>query len=452
MEEKKHIDRLYQEKFKDFEATPREAVWNNISSRLQEKERKRRSALPLWYRIAGVAAVLALLFNYASGLFRTTPAFEQAPVTSTQEREFGELRLVSNSYNENMIRSSIILQAIMQDTKNKEVNESRRLLGSATGKSNNGSPASITNYPVAGITGPGTAGVTRSSGIISPAVTRIEIANAEESNTDKTNTLPRKDIFEEISLAEEDSKLENSPVKKLRITTTAAPVYFENMGSGNAIDARFANNQSEGEVSMSYGINLAYQISDKIKIRSGISKVDLSHNTKGIAFTATVNPIALSGIDYRGGELPKYRIENTASRPFGNTYASSEFNRSSLAAPATGYLNQRLGFIEVPLEIEYVIIDKKIGLNIIGGGSTLFLDENMISLNSANFSTDLGQANNLNNVSFSTNIGVGLDYKISPQFQLNLEPILKYQINTYNNSTNLSPYFFGVYSGFSFKF
>jgi hypothetical protein len=124
MEEKKHIDRLYQEKFKDFEATPREAVWNNISSRLQEKERKRKSALPLWYRIAGVAAVLALLFNYASGLFKTTSNFEQAPVTSTQERPFGELRLVSSSYNENMIRSSIILQAIMQDTKNRELTQS----------------------------------------------------------------------------------------------------------------------------------------------------------------------------------------------------------------------------------------------------------------------------------------------------------------------------------------
>ncbi|UJH90246.1 hypothetical protein LZ575_15375 [Antarcticibacterium sp. 1MA-6-2] len=104
------------------------------------------------------------------------------------------------------------------------------------------------------------------------------------------------------------------------------------------------------------------------------------------------------------------------------------------------------------VELEYVIIDKRVGFNLIGGGSTLFLDENMISLNSSNFSTDLGESNNLNQVSFSTNVGVGLDYEISPQFQINLEPIFKYQINTYTNNTDLNPYYFGVYTGFSFKF
>src|SRR5690606_11367065 len=178
-----------------------------------------------------------------------------------------------------------------------------------------------------------------------------------------------------------DENTQITPVKRLRITTTAAPVYFDNMGSGNAIDSRFADNASGGEISMAYGVNFAYQLSNRIKIRSGINKVDLSYNTRDIAFTAAVNPTILSGVDYQAG-VPNYRIENRSTRPFSNISASTEFNRSTFASPANGYLNQRLGFIEVPVEIEYVIIDKKIGLNIIGGGSTLFLDENMISLNS----------------------------------------------------------------------
>ncbi|HSP40096.1 MAG TPA: hypothetical protein VLN46_01600, partial [Gillisia sp.] len=76
----------------------------------------------------------------------------------------------------------------------------------------------------------------------------------------------------------------------------------------------------------------------------------------------------------------------------------------------------------------------------------------MISLNSADFSTNIGEANNINSLSFSTNIGVGVDYKISPQFQLNLEPILKYQINTFDKAQDVNSYYFGIYSGFSFKF
>ena len=34
MKEKKHIDRLFQEGFKDFEATPSDVVWKNIEAQL----------------------------------------------------------------------------------------------------------------------------------------------------------------------------------------------------------------------------------------------------------------------------------------------------------------------------------------------------------------------------------------------------------------------------------
>ncbi|CAN5351524.1 hypothetical protein BH23BAC2_BH23BAC2_08640 [soil metagenome] len=443
MEEKKHIDRLYQEKFKDFEATPREIVWKNISSRLQEKERK-RSVLPVWYRIAGVAALLALFFNFASGLFRSsTPPSQVA--TTQQDNQFGEFNLLSPTYNENMFRSSIILQALILDTRKTELAENilaeskRQNFRSMTLIYNANRPDIIT-FPE------------YNESIISGSAIDFEVqkgvGNIKDSPTGTLRDIPLNKELPELTGEEIIEKL--SPGKRLRITTTAAPVYFDNLGSGNSIDSRFADNESKGEISMAYGVNFAYQLSNRIKLRSGINKVDLSYNTRDIAFTAAVNPTVLSGIDYQGG-VPNYRIENRASRPFSNISASTEFNRSSLASPATGYLNQKLGFIEVPVEIEYVIIDKKIGLNIIGGGSTLFLDENMVSLNSANFSTNIGESNNINSLSFSTNIGIGIDYKISPQFQFNLEPIFKYQINTFR-AEDINPYFFGIYSGFSFKF
>ena len=119
---------------------------------------------------------------------------------------------------------------------------------------------------------------------------------------------------------------------------------------------------------------------------------------------------------------------------------------------STGALNQRFGFIEVPLEIEYSLIDSKFGLNLIGGGSSLFLDENSISLDAQNSSTKIGKASNLNQISFSTNIGLGLDYELSEKFKVNLEPTFKYQLNTFDNASGVQPYFFGIYSGVSFKF
>lgn len=443
MEERKHIDRLFQEKLKDFEAAPREMVWKNISSKLQEKERK-RIIVPFWYRIAGVAALLALFFNFASGLFKTTPVQQNTLSTTQPDRDFGEFSLISDSYNQDMFRSSIILQALILDTQKAELEEDLiaqskrenfRAMVTSRSLSNTGIDESI-DY--------------RQNLFNSPGSLALEnTIEKKETPVIKLAQLPLP--VEDLSFTSQEPDSKQSPVKRLRVTTTAAPVYFDNMGSGNTIDARFADNDGGGEISMAYGVNFAYQLSNRIKIRSGINKVDLSYNTRGIAFTAAVNPTVLSGVEYEAG-VPNYRIENRSTRPFSNISASTEFNRSTFASPANGYLNQRLGFIEVPVEIEYVIIDKKIGLNIIGGGSTLFLDENMISLNSADFSTNIGEANNINSLSFSTNIGLGVDYKISPQFQLNLEPILKYQINTFNSAQDINSYYFGIYSGFSFKF
>jgi hypothetical protein len=119
----------------------------------------------------------------------------------------------------------------------------------------------------------------------------------------------------------------------------------------------------------------------------------------------------------------------------------------------TGSLEQRFGFIEIPLEVEYRVIDKKLGVNLSGGFSTLLLNENEISADINGQSTLIGEANNFNNTSFSANFGVGVDYRLSEKININLEPKFKYQLNTFNNTSgDFKPFFIGVYTGLSFKF
>ncbi|MGA8855097.1 MAG: hypothetical protein WB492_13055, partial [Christiangramia sp.] len=131
-------------------------------------------------------------------------------------------------------------------------------------------------------------------------------------------------------------------------------------------------------------------------------------------------------------------------------FGSNSFASSSIAVP--GEIKQQFGFIEVPLELEYALIDKKFGLNIIGGGSSLFLDNNRVNLISGDNKTELGEASNINSTSFSTNIGLGMDYKLTDKFSISVEPIFKYQLNTFNNVDNVQPINFGVYSGLNFRF
>lgn len=452
MEERKHIDRLYQEKFKDFEASPRDAVWKNISSKLQEKQRK-KTVFPIWYRMAGIAALFALFFSYTSGFFKSNLKYS-APVASNvgDNNNSIEVSLASKLYTQKMLNSSLLLHALRQQTELKENWEAQLVSNTLTENSSNrksGFTHIITKTKIKGLN----SGKSYAFNDFEENPSKITLYkdNKQPLNTGFVfNSEEFSDLNELSSSEENKNDVKSNNMKRLSISTVAAPIYYDNFGSANTVDDQFANNSSSGEITMSYGINFAYNISEKVKIRSGVSKVGMSYNIKDIAFTAAVNPLALSGINYNGN-IPNYKIENRNVRPFSNISASANFNRASLASPSSGYINQKIGFIEVPLEIEYVIIDKKIGFNIIGGASTLFLDENAISLKTNNFSTQLGESNQLNNISFSTNIGLGVDYEISNHFQLNIEPMFKYQINTYNTS-NVNPYYFGVYSGFSFKF
>ena len=116
-------------------------------------------------------------------------------------------------------------------------------------------------------------------------------------------------------------------------------------------------------------------------------------------------------------------------------------------------LEQQFGFIEVPLELEYSLVDKKLGLNVIGGFSTFFLNNNNLFLVDQSGSSLIGESANLNDVSYSANFGLGMFYNFSKAFQFNLEPMFKYQINTFNNTSgDFQPFFMGVYTGLSFKF
>jgi hypothetical protein len=61
MNDKKNIDRLFQERFKDFESEPSKQVWINIQDSLKEKEEDRK-VIPFWMKSSGIAAAFLLGF------------------------------------------------------------------------------------------------------------------------------------------------------------------------------------------------------------------------------------------------------------------------------------------------------------------------------------------------------------------------------------------------------
>ncbi|MDT0685468.1 hypothetical protein [Autumnicola psychrophila] len=491
MKERKNIDRLYQEKFKDFEASPREEVWKNIAARLEEKQPKRPLIIPLWYKVGGVAATIAVILGLAYFL-NAGPGATPETQFVVEDEDFYRPQFNLPENNSTINNASQLLNNIISGTTGSSSNSGLAVNTESTEKDAvNSSEDRKENTPTESYkadnwqkTGIAQNASDKDDAYAEENINSEAIASQKEAYEDEKDQIKagndensaKKQFSEEISeeiaqknieeakneeknalaaFAEEnnkpDVKLAETEKSKIRLSTFAAPIFYDNMGSGNAISPSFSNNNSTSQVTMAYGLNVAYTLSEKVKIRTGVSKMNISYDIEQISYTTTAFAQNIASIDYRT-ELNVVEIATQAPASGLPNFDQLSNSFGAAASSIPGEINQQYGFIEVPVEIEYALIDKKFDLSLIGGGSSFFLDNNSVSLTSNNQRTELGEANNINNVSFSTNIGVGLGYEVIPDFEVNLEPIFKYQLNTFKNTEDVQPFFFGIYSGFSFKF
>ena len=482
MKEKKNIDRIYQEKFKDFEENPDERMWSNIASRLDEKERKKPIIIPLWFKIGGVAAVMAIILasliftnNQHPNSVEPAVVFEN-PENSTETEHSEEVNKESDNNNFSTSKKEIPQEnSSMAGTQNSssdnrssgtsEKNQSQETLNRNLNprKTQQKNLKNKNNTAIA-MESNDSSGTENEKGEV-VIMQEVSIADTSgviaENENIKLDTLKSESILnEQEALAELEKEKDTEEAvaetnsKKMRLSTFAAPVFYKNIGNGNELSNQLSENSSSSEVTFSYGIKVAYKISKKLSIRTGISKVDISSNIQGISYS----PAMASSFENLSPLEDNIEIRNNNPSPSGNsTGPLPSFNgdentalTTSVATP--GEIRQQFGYIEVPLELEYALIDRKFGLNIIGGGSSLFLDNNRVDLIAAEGKTDLGEATNINSTSFSTNIGVGMDYDLTDKFSISVEPIFKYQLNTFNNVDNVQPINFGIYSGLNFRF
>ena len=478
--EEHNIDRLFKESFKDFEVNAPESAWGNIEKKLVQKNTK--PIIPLWQKIAGVAAIIAIAILAGSQWFmtpKTNNSFVDTPNTeksndnqNIQNKPVNEKFINPNTQNTNT--SSVVSSDKINTTSNQTSANSKE---SDKGLMNSSTLSSKTNQAVANTR-------KESSNMAKPsenysrtnsALTPTNFENAEYStviSSFDSNTLAqnlktdlesdqisnRQNKFvkpNQKSLVEVAAQIEEEEEKYLKkdkqekswfIKPQISPIFYGSLGSGSAIDQNFDQSSGQGEVNVSYGLNVAYKLNEKIKIRTGINRVNLNYNTNDVFVLPSSGYSSINNVDV----VPTFQ-NSIINR---TQLTELEDSEMSIRLPSDeSQLQQQLGFIEVPMEVEYKLVDKAIDVNIIGGASTLLLNNNSIDIQTGNDSTFLGEANNVNNLSFSTNFAIGLGYDISEKLSLNLEPTFKYQFNTFQPGTSdFQPYFIGVYSGIAFKF
>lgn len=533
MSDKKNIDRLFQEKFKDFEANPAEDFWNDIEARLEEKKRKR--AIPFWWKFSGVAAVFLVGIFIGNRVLNNdiTPAnpvvIEDNSNQNQRKNNDGVLEneatnSVTSRENTNSTEAvsekdgktntlapktassveAIVNKSKTDDRKSSEkiksptmVNDSKSTIAleksgknrSSKNKSNSDQNKNSINETVLEKTQNDPLAISKErnnqtipnnpiaqtnedknkvkdvnslqinkdlnlDGLKGDNNSKIVLKEIENkiNDTTKNNSVAKNELEELLTKKEEKLKQE-SKLNRWQLTSNVAPIFLGSASNGSPIDSTLVNNSKSYNTGVGFGIGVSYAVSKKLTVRTGLNKFNMSYNTNDIIYFAGMESRTLKHINATASSA-MIQIHSAAT---GNSVAPSETGllpfEDSFVNKNKGYINQEMGYLEIPVEMTYALLDKKFGIKIIGGFSTLFLQDNAVNVVSDNRSTFLGEADNLNNVHFSTNLGIGLKYGFMKSFEFNVEPTFKYQLNTFSSDAgNFKPYVFGIYSGVSYKF
>lgn len=555
MSQKKHIDRLFQEKFKDFEATPDKQVWKNIEKQLQKNTSNTTPKLiPIWLRVSGIAATFIVLLTSGIYLYtstNTSPVIntksnkEDSKITLNKQSKLNEINtsesngnVVYNSSDDKKLNhqnydssnntdasvtdknvSKNKLNTINSSTTNDGLvnnNSSKEILISPNSKHNidnktlnlnntkeerysnklqkntlnkdqlvnstslNNHLSTNTNKSIKNYTNNAnnTLNKLSASTLKKQNLTKVLEKNSSFSsnysrkqtttNSNKTlygvskplvllapdsissyNIIIRDAKSIEAAIAESEKLLEKEKIgHRWSVSPNIAPVYYNSFGEGSQFGSQFNNNSKSGEVNTSYGVSVGYTVNKKIKVRTGINKLNLSYDTDDVIVFESVSntkPDSFMNIDFYSS-VNNQGVSVISADNLAIQQINSDLNFNAA-------LSQRISYLEVPVELEYTLSNSRFGVSIIGGLSTFLLENNLVVSEFDGYKTDIGEANNINNVSFSTNLGLGLNYKFSKSFIYIFEPTFKYQINGFSNTSgNFNPYIIGVYTGFSYKF
>ena len=398
----KNIDRLFQENLKDFEVSPPNESWDSIENRLIPRSKKR--GFPFWLKISSIAALLVLFFSVGTIYF-----------------------LPKNNFSKTLLREQKTKQVIsgQKDTTTTiTVEEKLKAMQKA---------------------------VTALSKELAEIENSTKFAEKAEENITEESVSSQKSLngfflmdtkkLPLTNFTEQEISKKEITESKFSVATIFAPIYFSSFGEGSGVDAQFKDNSSSGNSSYSYGVKVAYQFTDKFSLQSGVNLINLDLTTNNIYVTPGVAIVGFSNLSANPFLARSSDISTSKEKALNSDNASG------------GSLNQVFGYVEIPVEVKYNVTNGKIGINLVGGFSTLLLNRDEVFVETNNFTQSLGSSNNLRSINFSGNIGLDVDYSIYKNLFINVSPMFKVQTNTFSkNSGSIQPYYLGVYTGLNYKF
>jgi hypothetical protein len=434
-----NIDLLFRNGLKDFEVLPPPDVWDGIHSAVKIKSRP-----VIYLRVAAVAAILVtagfLTYRWSSDI--TSPLSGSVMAFNIPATSPEILSPVSTRQNSDIMNSDRIISNTVTSFE----------------PANSDSILKETQSPV-----------TPDHVIYSQSMKNISLIR-DKSTIRLSQTPDKAGVVNPVIVNYTDLQYfpETAPAKPVNrwsIAAMASPTYYSSFSSGSNGLSQQLMASEEPLFSYSGGVAFSYKISKRFSIQSGLYYASLGQKVEGISSFSGFQPFDNTKGDHNFEVLTTLGTVYTNNPDvFLSADAAGRINtpftvdvidpKKASLQPVNTSLNQNFSYLELPVILRYKIVDKTIGINLIGGLSYNMLVHNSVYTTLDGNKYNVGDTKGLNPLSLSSSFGMGMEYNISGNLSLNLEPTFRYYLNPFNVTAGsyIHPYSFGIFSGVSYKF
>ena len=430
-----NLDHLFKKALQDKSYEPPPYIWGNIERQLNKN--KHKVAL-WWWRTAAAAAVVAAFIGIWLFYSVESPEIEVAGITGTEILKTKDSTNLPDTFSDS-IQEEKTVQYVTKET----VTEVPVLI--AQNKRTELEPIQMHRAGEAGFieqTAPDYAISTRKLQRNFIPLTSKEAYQNQKEYQKLLNT---------------PTSLTTDEKRKIKVMVSGhfVPAYSSGSYSSSLKNSRgvsYSSNQMDGLMNVGGGLKLSVSANKRFSVQTGLFYSRMGQKTSGAG--SGVRAMMLPSLQH-SDRMIATPLGNIKTRTQGVAYRSPEaILLSSLNSSSSETIEQTFGTLEIPLHVRYLLNNNKVLFAVSGGVSGNFIVNNKVFLRNGRDKEYIGSTEDIRNFNISTDIGLGMEYTVTSNIRIMIEPGFKYFLQSLsrNDDIDFKPYLFTFSTGIGIRF
>lgn len=459
-----NIDKLFREKLLDYEKQPPAYLLENVLAGVGGARRKRRI---VFWRVAGVAAALLLAFVAGWQVNYMNQETIKQPVVVNQDSS-AKTTVEMNAVTEKKASSDKIQEAKVAraETSGKRDSGKREQVARQINLPDGNplvEPMLTSRNEEYAVLKP----ITHSIGLNDQFDPILHEKKVNSSVIDQPEQIIDKQIIEQN---QQQLRVQNETRKigHWLVGAQVSPAYSVNRSSHSSDYAsNMLNTSSKAPVELGGGLSVEYKPGKRWSLQSGVYYAGLGQSSvNSFSSNRSLSSVADKGSEYFNAPVnieasnmminSKVGVIEMNGIPSEVVVGNNLEDKTMASAVVVSYARfiQNFQYIEIPLYLRYSVIDTRFDVELMGGLSSNVLIGNETYMESSAGKSLVGKTQDMQGMNYSGTFGLGMKYGLSKRLFLNVEPRIKYYLNSLNNNSAVTykPYTIGIYTGISYQF